>query len=78
MEVVKHEENGQVTLITEVKKVDNKKEKIIVRVSESPKLKFSHHFRKPKAKMMIPSFTRMKLKALRLLDFVKMIVHRLI
>lgn len=33
MEVVKHEENGQVTLVTEVKKVDNKKEKIILRVS---------------------------------------------
>lgn len=33
MEVVKHEENGQVTLVTEVKKVDNRKEKIIVRVS---------------------------------------------
>lgn len=33
MEVVKHEENGQVTLVTEVKKVENKKEKIIIRVS---------------------------------------------
>jgi len=31
MEVVKHEENGQVTMVTEVKKVDNKKEKIILR-----------------------------------------------
>lgn len=33
MEILKHEENGQVTLVTEVKKVDNKKEKIIIRVS---------------------------------------------
>ena len=71
MEVVKHEENGQVTLITEVKKVDNKKEKIIVRVSVARRtlwrklLKPVETFKavETKAQMMNPSFTRMKLKA---------------
>lgn len=33
MEIVKHEENGKVTLVTEVKKQDARKDKVIVRVS---------------------------------------------